>query len=371
MAKNIDAELVRRAATNRWGQILAKLAPKLADALKEPGRTRIECPKHASQHGRDGFRFYKDALQTGGGVCNTCRNSWGGLGFKDGLEILRWYNGWELWEACEEVAAVLGLEGGNQARNVAVPAPTPDPMAEEKRQRDDEECRVMLQRVLSESLPLDDPRAEAARLYFARRALPVGVIDLATYRFHPALVHFDEKSKQYTRWPAIIAIFSDAAGVACTLHRTYITKDGMPAPVYENKKLMRYRSSRDVRGGAIRIGPATSVLGIAEGWENARSVTAGTGMTCWAATTAVLLEQFVPPDGVEALVIWADLDRSNTGQLSARKLRLRLMAQVHVQIRYPAEHIPAGGKGVDFNDIWKEFGTAGFSVPEILQKHVA
>lgn len=371
MAKNIEAEAVRRAAANRWGQIFGKLAPKLADALKEPGRTRIECPRHASQHGKDGFRFYRDALQTGGGVCNTCRNSWGGLGFKDGLEVLRWYNGWELWEVCEEVAAVLGLETVNQPRSVAVPAPTPDPRAEEERLRKDVGYRAMLQKVMSESVSLAEPSAEPARLYFARRALPTTDVDLKTYRFHPALVHFDEQTGEYSRWPAIIAVFSDADGAPCTVHRTYITMDGLPAPVHDNKKMMRYRSTRDVRGGAIRIGSATSVLGIAEGWENARSVTAGTSMTCWAATTAVLLEAFVPPPEVEALVIWADLDRSNTGQLSARKLRLRLMPRLHVQIRFPAEHVPASRKGVDFNDIWKEFGTAGFSVPEILQRHVA
>ncbi len=104
---------------------------------------------------------------------------------------------------------------------------------------------------------------------------------------------------------------------AITLHRIYLTKDGLKAPVESAKKTMPIPYGQTLSGAAIRLGPAGSSLGMAEGVETALAVMTATGQVCWATTTAVLLQQVVLPPQVQRITIWADNDESNTGLKSA------------------------------------------------------
>ncbi|HYD30810.1 MAG TPA: primase-helicase zinc-binding domain-containing protein [Azospirillaceae bacterium] len=89
--------------------------------MKRPGATRIGCPKHG---GKDGFRFFRNAALTGGGICNSCTNPrTGKLGFPDGFDLLMWVNDWTFRETLEEVAAVLGMLPGHQHRQPVEPLP--------------------------------------------------------------------------------------------------------------------------------------------------------------------------------------------------------------------------------------------------------
>ncbi|EAB2091575.1 TPA_asm: hypothetical protein G3541_004674 [Salmonella enterica subsp. enterica serovar Heidelberg] len=94
------ADTVREAANGNWLFILAALAPHLEPALRKPGR-HVSCPIHG---GKDGFRLFKDAHLTGGGVCNTCGAN------HDGFELLMWLNNWDFKQCLSEVGDYLGVE---------------------------------------------------------------------------------------------------------------------------------------------------------------------------------------------------------------------------------------------------------------------
>ena len=65
MCEHLD--LIHRQAPGRWLDILSGLAPDLRPAVEKRGR-HVPCPVHG---GKDGFRLFRDADQTGGGICNT------------------------------------------------------------------------------------------------------------------------------------------------------------------------------------------------------------------------------------------------------------------------------------------------------------
>jgi hypothetical protein len=95
-------------------------------------------------------------------------------------------------------------------------------------------------------------------------------------------------------------------------------------------------------------------MGITEGIETALAVRQRTGMPVWAAVSAALLACWEPPAGVRLVVIWADLDRSGTGQAAAKVLRDRLLAGgLQVALHLPPGPIPNGAKGIDWADLWR------------------
>lgn len=98
--KTFDAEIVKQKARGHWLDILTAQAPDLAPAVSDPGK-RVPCPVHG---GRDGFRLFKNAAESGGGICNTCGP------FDNGISLLQWCNGLSFDEAVEVVAKQLKLE---------------------------------------------------------------------------------------------------------------------------------------------------------------------------------------------------------------------------------------------------------------------
>jgi hypothetical protein len=115
---------------------------------------------------------------------------------------------------------------------------------------------------------------------------------------------------------------------------------------------MGYPGDRLV-GGAIRLFPSSPVLGLAEGIETALAVHLRTGMPVWSAVSAGLLARLEPPTGTTLVVVWADRDRSGTGETAALSLRERLLRQgISVAVHMPPGPIPAGAKGIDWADVW-------------------
>ena len=86
----------------------------------------------------------------------------------------------------------------------------------------------------------------------------------------------------------------------------------------------------------MRLGGAKATLGIAEGIETALAASQRFGVPVWSATNAVLLEAWVPPQGVERVLIAGDNDASFTGQAAAFGLARRLVQKgLAVEIRIP------------------------------------
>ena len=124
---------------------------------------------------------------------------------------------------------------------------------------------------------------------------------------------------------------------------------------------MTYPQGRVLLGGAIQLCAPGSVLGLAEGIETALAVHLATGMPVWSTVSAMLLERFEPPVGVRRVVIWADRDRSGTGQEAAERLRERLLWRgLPAVIHLPPGPLPAAARGVDWADAWLADGAARF-----------
>lgn len=358
---NAKAEEIRPMARGRWGAILGALAPQLQPAIGQGGRRHVPCPVHG---GKDGFRVFKDVEETGASVCNTCgRHS-------DGFATLMWVNAWAFPAALKAVADYLQA-GRYEVRPMVRP-----PMTAKVKPKDNEKARQALNRAWGESIAIQERDAEPARLYLARRGLSLRPPE--ALRFHPSLAYYDG-DQRIGEFPALIAMVSGLEGNPVTIHRTYLTADGQKAPVASPRKLMRFPDDRRILGGAIRLtGGDGPVLAVAEGLETALAVQEGTELLVWSAVNAPLLENLVPPKGTRRVLVFADKDRPTRqhpkghGQEAARQLVQRLWGMgIKASAIVPAGEIPPGQKSLDWLDVLKRDGKAGFPSLASVEERLA
>lgn len=326
-------------AEGQWPFILEDLAPELSEAIATQGRFHVSCPVHG---GSDGFRLFRDFTQTGGGVCNTC----GPKG--SGFALLAWVKGYSSKDATREVAQWLRGEEFTPTvvhRKPIVYKPV-----------DTSKNRKNIEIAWGASLPLKDSCAEK---YLENRGVWKENMP-KSLRFHKAMNFYDPKTKtSLGDFPCMLAPVTDKDGTLICLHRTFVTADGKKAPVPEAKKLMA--KYRDLNGGAIKLYPSSEVLGVAEGIETALAVHAIARIPMWSCVSAKLMEDVDIPASVRHVVIWADLDRSRTGEKSAEVLATRLVAMGKtVEIVMPQGPIPEGEKGIDWLDVLLTKGIEGF-----------
>lgn len=402
-----DAKDVREAARGNWLYLIADLAPLAEQALRKPGK-HVPCPIHG---GKDGFRVIKkDFLETGGGVCNTCGPR------HDGFELLMWLNNWVFKEALDAVGERLGVEKrltagerraafqkrdqkpvepSRQSSVKAEPTQAAQPNKAEssvenvapiqssasktwlsdvqermevyaKRQAQySHHLHGKIDQVWAECVPLGSQGSEPMRDYLKNRGILCrwqAVEEAASLKFHSSMPYFDEDGNEVGRFPAIVGAIRNVNGDIDTLHRIYLTRTGKKARVPEPKKMMPVPDDRKVTGSAIRLGvPRNGVLALAEGVETALAAFKATGIPTWATVNAVLLERIEIPEGVHTVIIWADKDRSMTGQQVADSLRDRLVkAGISVYVLVPDMPIPKHSKSVDWNDILLTQGLLGF-----------
>ena len=139
----------------------------------------------------------------------------------------------------------------------------------------------------------------------------------------------------------MIARVTDPGGNGVQLHRTLFDSDGAKI----GRKMMRAPMPP---GSAIRLHePMQGVLGVAEGIETALSASQIFHCPVWALINANNLEKWIPPQGVEHIMIFGDNDLSFTGQASAYALAKKLVAtgSYRVDVRIPRE------AGWDWNDV--------------------
>lgn len=416
-----DASKVREAATGRWLEVLTYLADnQLNDALRKPGK-HVTCPIHGTTgKGRgDGFRFFKDVVNTGGGVCNTCGT------FHDGFELLIWLKGWDFRTTLNYVAEILQVppeQNNRQPRNsrpvrpapvpvqrtnqapepqpevvatqtppeTVVPMfqPTPERLAEiqamqvrltKRVAKDAAEAQEKIERTWYESISLADGVPGPLFRYWKRRGILLRqdlLVKGDNVRFHPALPYYDEDEHGNVvivgKFPAMVAAIRDLEGNIITLHRTYLTPSGNKAKVECPRKMMSVPDDKTVTGAAIQLGgfPTDGVLGIAEGMETAMSAMRVYRIPTWSSVSATILERFEPPKGVKTVLVWADKDRSLTGQRSAQALKDALEPKgITVHILMPQR--PIKGKSVDWNDVLVSEGTWGFPAWNIMRRFIS
>lgn len=369
--RRLDAAELRRRASGNWESIYARLASGLVDAMAKPGR-HVPCPVHG---GTDGFRLKKDS-RDGAGICNTCEEFDGS--WMDGFGILMWINRWPFPKVLEEVAQIIApdLLDGKAERRSYVPLP---PVPRKSPQEVKAELLESLEKVRRmrdvwvSGIPITDRKAIIAQRYFESRGLkpPTEKDGYTDLRFVPSLYYTDgEEGHGGQRFPAIVALARNSRGMVVAMHRTYLAPDGAgKAPVSEPKKLMAKPEQVPMSEAAIRLGAVTSPLAVAEGIETAMAVHAFTGFTCWACISSSIMRSFAPPEGVRGVHIFGDLDVSQGGERAVEALAESLQSHgLTVRCDVPKGPIPEGRKGVDWLDVYRDFGKAAlYEVPSLAK----
>lgn len=332
-------KFVRSSASEKWADLLSELAPGLTDAISAQG-DHVPCPIHG---GSNGFRLFNDFDLSGGGVCNTCG------AFPNGIALLAWANSLAYQDALDLLARRLKAGPIEKTRPAFKPP---------EARLDPEKARQIMRRILREATPI---QGTAAERYLLNRGIYVENHSLRLL-YHPGLRYSQKvqgKFQDLGTYPCMIAPLVSPSGEVISLHRTYITEEGLKAPVPDAKKTTLQAAS--LNGSAIRLFPAQEVLGLAEGIETALAARAIARIPVWSTVNKTLMANLQLPEGVRHVVIFADKDVSFAGQTSANALGERLEEEgVSYEILLPPGTIPSGAKGVDWLDVLVTQGLEGF-----------
>jgi hypothetical protein len=229
----------------------------------------------------------------------------------------------------------LGLEAGELTRETD---------AERKRRedagrRDRERKRAFCSTLWRETSPAAGTLVET---YLAGRGLPGPIPEAVRFHRRGQLAYpWNLEGGDVRTWPAMVCLIQHANGTPCGLHVTALRPDGSgKADLRAPRRMLG-----DVAGGAVRLAPigADQVLAVAEGVETALAFRQLAGTPTWAALSAGGLRAFVPPPGLQRLIIAADADDNGEGLTAARALAERARSRVEVVL------MPAP-EGQDWND---------------------
>jgi putative DNA primase/helicase len=171
------------------------------------------------------------------------------------------------------------------------------------------------------------PIAESlAQSYLRSRGLFVDV--MPTLRFVPTLRH---KFSRQT-FPAMIALILAGDRLRLGVQATFLDPRGQ-GKVPVDPPRWTYAPLRD---GAVRLGPARDVLGIAEGVETALAAMQLTGIPCWACLGSQRMARVAVPDTVRELHLFGDNDEP--GRLAVEQAA-RAHAHRRVVVRFPPDGV--------------------------------
>lgn len=386
-----DLKKVTDAAAGNWLEIFLALAPSLEEACRFPGKhvtDPVNGTRNANGRG-DGFRLFKDAIETGGSVSNRSGE------FPTGFHTLMFVNDWEFRDALEYVADYLNLPPDYVPKEVAfrkkpVPKVNEEKRAEVKAAGEQANAEIAAARAQAEeynrhlweqSQRLDQGVPPAILRYLKGRGVDLRRSVLGdNIRYMPNLAYYQDDDKGIRThvgdFPAMISALRSSEGVE-VLHRTYLDFFGHKADVPKPKKLC-ISPGNLAADAAIRLGgmPVDGVLGYAEGIETALSAIKAHGIPVWATYSANMLATRVPPAGVHTVVIYADKDRPcplrgiKAGEHNANQLKSRLQAMgMTCYVMLPPGEIPEGKKSLDWNDILLTKGVDGF-MPYLSFRHM-
>jgi len=285
--------------------------------------------------GSDGFRFFPDFKETGGGVCNTC-----GV-FSNGLELIQ--KSLEVSESkavflVKQASEYLNENGFSVSSNMTVKAPT---FCEDK-------YKDILNN-LKNSVTLDQPDAIPAIRYFINRGVGIDQNNNTTKISYNKHEPYFEGGEVVHRGAILLHVENDNGLV--NMQRIFVTKDGYKAAVMNPKKLMPSPKKGFTTGAAVRLYPASDVLNVTEGVETALAIHTAFNQPVWATVSANGMAKLKVPKSVKVLKIWADKDVSGTGEKAARSLAKSVAGQCEVELHLPTQPIPDGSKSLDWLDV--------------------
>lgn len=261
--------------------------------------------------GKDRYRF-TDYKNDGLYICRGCGNG-------DGWKLIQKYFDINFATACKQVKSILGITKGSLVDN---PKFNPVPA---------------LRSVAKKAKPISS--GSSVGKYLTSRGFkeyPDGL--------KQAELNFYKNMKSQGKYEVLVALIQDWEGKGVSYHLTY-TKDGKKADIDPSRKIMTPKGT--ISGSAIRLHTDfEDKICIAEGIESAYAAHIDSGLPAFAAMNSSCLENFVPPQGINQVWIYADNDRNYTGQAAAYKLGKRLMIkEIETWVMVP-ERV-----GEDQNDI--------------------
>lgn len=186
-----------------------------------------------------------------------------------------------------------------------------------KASRSDDDKRSAMAHLWGRAQPLDGNDIFSRYLRNRGIELPRQSIYL---RWVPDMPYWDDQKKR-TLHPCGLAKYVAPDSKSAILHRTYLAEPGCKAAIPKPKMMSE---GKVPHGGAVRLFPAGKVLGVGEGLESSLKAGIIHKVPVWATTSAGALMKFQPPEGIEHLIIFADVDASFTGQVSSYGLAHRL-----------------------------------------------
>lgn len=271
---------VRQRAVGKWLGILSNLG--IADDVLSGKHG--PCPFCG---GKDRFRF-TDHEQQGRYFCSQC-------GSGSGFDLLMNYHNWDFATAASEVERIVGG------------------LKEVEKKKSDPSKRL---RKIQETATKP---GTAVVTYLKNRGLstvPPGLLQGNDGYF--------EDGKKLGSYLVMLGKVVSQHNKPLTWHVTYL-ENGRKAPVGHPKKIMK--AVGDINGGAIRLWPLCEHIGIAEGIESAIAAYELYGIPMWSVMNSTCMERFIVPDEVRTVSIFADNDKTYTGQRAAYSLANRLVVR--------------------------------------------
>lgn len=339
-------EQIKQVAQHHYADLLRHFLPDAEPALAKKGR-HITCPYHG---GKDDFRVHRQ-FDTNGKIYCTCGVS------GDIFHAIGYVHNWTFAEVMQEVGEYLRVRP-TVSRATPTRAISPKPQVEDDRPSD-EAIRRGIQRIWTQSMPIDDPDATLGRRYLRHRWIGSLALPLANVGFHPALPYYNSKTECLGKSPALVCLVRRLDGTVSTVHRTWLSDDGTKKSSAFPEPRKQYLDPTDApcMGAAVQLDEAIhNVLHLAEGLETALTVRAITQQPTWCCLNKELLQAVELPAHVDFVVIWADRDRSFGGQDAAFSAMDRFKAEGRRAIVFlPPFPVPEAEKSVDWNDVVKRY----------------
>ena len=332
-----NSSALKAKMSGRWLSAFSVLAPSLSTAIDELGMN-VPCPVSG---GVDGFRLFRDANETGGGVKQSYRV------FPEGIDLLMWVNDWSFTKVFDELEAYIGgklISTGMTNQ----PFKTPPIVNEDG-------LRSWLNTLWAESHSLTDEMAHPARAYFRMRWLSQAANISSDIRFHKKLYYRDKKGRELGSSGAIVSLVRNNEGEPVAIHRTFITPKGDKSDFGHklSAKTLTPSVNKKSRGRQVQLFvPQSGYLGISEGLETALAVYQAKGVPVWPCLSATMLQSFVPPKGVHTVLNFVDKDRNQAGENSAKIVReaLEALGIDVIDLLPPTPFRDFDIKGVDWAD---------------------
>ena len=292
---------IKELARGRWREILPRFG---IDAQYLNGKNG-PCPMCAlnGNGGIDRFRW-TNYNNDGMWWCNGCSPSMG-----DGFDLACRITGKVFVEVAKEINGMLG----------GLPEPkiiNQDEKIERARKRLNE---IKGKVVHASQVP------EAVE-YLKGLMIPTGLCA------HPSLEYWQDGVVK-GKYPVLIGRVISPHGKPVSFHCTYL-QGGQKAPVGIPRKMLT--PVMTLKGAAIRLFPQEPEVGIAEGIETAIAAHLIHKIPVWSAMNSNGLQDFIPPAGVESVVVFGDNDASFTGQAAAYALAKKLvLSGVKARVEIP------------------------------------